>query len=1256
MSRHPRTQNLTILRATCLIIALLLPLAFAHAQPAYAPGQILVKYRTASVKPALQNPLATRHGITAVEPLAPVRSAKIAAPHPFENLYRLRLTGDPVAAAADFATDPNILYAQPNHIHTSLDVPNDPRYPTQQNLAQINWQALRNALGPPVKEIVVAIIDSGVDFEHEDLRDNIYRNLSEINGQPGTDSDGNGYIDDIVGWDFVHAPELPGKGDYLIPDNDPRDESGHGTHVAGIIAAVANNNAGIAGIAPEAKIMALRAGISLQTGATFLKSDDLAAAILYAVENGAHVINMSWGSAEQAFIIRDALRYAAAQNIALVAAAGNSGTPGLFYPAGYGETIAVGAVDHQDRLASFSTTGSALDLVAPGVNILSTQPGNGYGARSGTSFAAPHISGLIALILSRYPDLAPEQMRTLLTRTARDLGTSGRDNRFGAGRIDAQAIIAHLGREQPIAQILTPDNDRAAHTAFDIKARAIGPDLLSHRLSYGIGQQPDTWIPLSTGGPQHELRHTWSIAHLPDTVAVLRLEAQLADAPIEDRVQVAIRKTAPAILDLSFGPVLDGDRIAYAFRWQTDQRTEGGIAFRAFGATAFDTLYTGEADLIHRIELPRDLPAGPLSFRILARGHNGHLTATEETTFTYVPFGVPGNGFAEIATLPDGFLPDRASDFDADGRPEIALMPYIEGAPFSPVRLYEYAENGFIETFQTADSFLPWAIGDLTGNGRPDLLGAATLRLMAFSGTETSPYPTRSILDLPGTWGGEIADITGDGQNEIIARSGTARGIRVLRRAPNGEFSELAFLPKPGTGIGDIGPRFVISDFTGDGHLEILAGDADGDLYMYAYRNNAFQLIYHLPGNGDVRWIGGGVDLDGDGQTEFIAARAFTDDNDPLNGHWMLEIYSADGPDSFRLEWSTRITGVITTGNGIAVGDVEGDGRPNLIVCLRPDLYVFRASGPNLYRPIWRADAGLTHRPLIADLNANGLPEILYNRDNAVRIVQRDESPVAFLSPQILRARPLGPESADIDWMQTPEAIAYRVYRAPGDALLSMHAEVFDRTRYVDSLLTEGQTYRYQIAALLPDSSELRSGIATLTPAQPPRAESAHILDNHRIAIHFSKAMGPESAEPTHYRLDFFYVAFSKNSSQTLDEDTSALNLPSSAILDRQNTRVVLTFSRRLPSVGVAISILGGADTAGIPLQPMRHEFRSNPLPDPYLQGADADKSGYIDFADFLLFIADFGTTAPQFDFNGDGIVNFVDFITFASLYGKKVE
>ena len=255
------------------------------------------------------------------------------------------------------------------------------------------------------ENVVVAVIDTGVDYTHTDLDNNIWINEGEIFGD-GIDNDSNGYIDDAIGWNFV--------------DNnyDPMDEVNHGTHVAGIIAAESDGY-GITGVAYNAKIMPVR--VLDENGKGI--NENIARGIYYAANNGANVINLSLGGG-YTDVVADAVQYATERGAIVVMAAGNEGASEPVYPGHLANYwgITVGAIDSQNYMADFSNlAGSDSDMnyvVAPGVDIYSTTPGDNYEFMNGTSMATPYVSGVAALMLSANPYLTPEQMRQIITRTA----------------------------------------------------------------------------------------------------------------------------------------------------------------------------------------------------------------------------------------------------------------------------------------------------------------------------------------------------------------------------------------------------------------------------------------------------------------------------------------------------------------------------------------------------------------------------------------------------------------------------------------------------------------------------------------------------------------------------------------------------------------------------------------------------------------------------------------------------------------------
>jgi hypothetical protein len=282
--------------------------------------------------------------------------------------------------------------------------------------------------------VKVAILDSGIDYTHPELQDNY-----------------------AGGYDFVND------------DDDPMDDNGHGTHVAGTIAALDNNDdSSVVGVAPDVKIYALKV-LDADGNGSFIS---VIAALdwvcgEYGVGPVARITNNSYGSSDYpGDLVRDAFDYSyALWGVLHVAAAGNSGNPGgggdrVEYPGRFVSVIAVAATDQNDNRASFSSTGQDVELAAPGVNVLSTYLNDGYAIGSGTSMASPHVAGTAALVMAAYPDWTTTQVRSELRNTADDLGTAGKDTLYGYGLVDADeaAIPSGPTNESPVVFIDSPED------------------------------------------------------------------------------------------------------------------------------------------------------------------------------------------------------------------------------------------------------------------------------------------------------------------------------------------------------------------------------------------------------------------------------------------------------------------------------------------------------------------------------------------------------------------------------------------------------------------------------------------------------------------------------------------------------------------------------------------------------------------------------------------------------------------------------
>ena len=329
----------------------------------------------------------------------------------------------------------------------------DPLLNKKWGMTDNDVQGAWNASGSKGSEqVIVAVIDTGIDYTHEDLRDNMWRNPGEVgkdaNGAEratnGIDDDGNGFIDDVIGWDFGRGDNKPydlhKSGFALLTGGNP----GHGTHVAGNVAATGDNGKGVAGVAPNVKIMAMRFLTEEGSGTT----EGAISAIKYAVDNGAQILSNSWGSEgdgddkEASQALQDAIQYSMDKGTLFVAAAGN-GRQGKgydndsdskpAYPASYSHDniISVAAVDKTDQLGSFSNWGrNTVDIGAPGVAVFSTVPDNAYqdtvinipglivATWDGTSMAAPYVSGAAALYLSANPNADWREIKAAILSSA----------------------------------------------------------------------------------------------------------------------------------------------------------------------------------------------------------------------------------------------------------------------------------------------------------------------------------------------------------------------------------------------------------------------------------------------------------------------------------------------------------------------------------------------------------------------------------------------------------------------------------------------------------------------------------------------------------------------------------------------------------------------------------------------------------------------------------------------------------------------
>ena len=1062
-------------------------------------------------------PQAIRQEFRNVHFAGPLKHDKYA--QKFQNWLKVRINDVGQSNLLNTLRDQGIisLYEPVNTLRIN-PITNDSLVQEQWYLYTINvadaWAKTRGSA-----DIIVGVIDTGIDYHHPDLQGSLWINETELYGLDGVDDDNNGFIDDIYGWDFTDAPRFPDGGDYKDPDNDPMDEygSGHGTQIAGIIAAQSNNRIGISGIAPQVKVMNIRAG----TASGYLEEDDVANAILYALDNGARIVNMSFGDVALSRFLKDVIYYAYEKGLIMVTSAGNSGDDQLHYPAGLAETISVGASTSADNRAGFSSYGSTLDLIAPGQDIVSTAIGGKYNTVSGTSFSAPMVSAVAALLLSLNPGYDSERIRHILKTSANDLLFPGWDQFSGAGRLSASRAV-NVMDGGVLRLIHPPTHSASAQDHVYLIGTALHPDIQKLEIDYGLGKDPQQWFLVNNFIRRQFLDDTLGVIStlgMEDTLLTIRLRMTTGNSDINElRSLLAIDRTAPHIKNVQMIPLYDGPTRSILIAFETDDICTAKIRVKPAGSDQFTRVKNLDYETRrHRLKINATEFRGEYEFLIEARNGSG-LVVVDNNQGQYYQFSLSDHfywqEFSEVSwQLPAGYFLPQVYDLDHDGQLEVILSRYDENNAFGVVEIYEFENGHFEKRMQTDFVAIPRDAGDVDGDGRSDLLLGFGQKSFLLEAESSTSYPSKIVwADSTNFWAAGYSDLDNDGKGEIVGRVDSV--YVVLETIGDNRFSEIGRLGNPTSGSNQFGvPEILVMDFSGDHTEEVAFADYDGDILLYGSEyDNPFRFLtsFRTWHSGDLPLLDGTLWND----EAVIIAASHTSENINYEHefdarYWTIQQLRYDAhTEEFSETDRLHIYGYQNRkdyDSGLRLHAFND--RLFLFTALFPNLHIFELRQDEII-PVWHRGDARSNQILIADFDGDGMDEFYYNDGSHIKGFtlpgqNRPNRPYPF------RASPLDSTRIRLEWGSVAGASSYRIYRGESPGALENIAAI-TVNQFIDEGRPVDNRYYYAVSAIdstYPVWESRQSNLDSAQTSIPPRLIDVQVVTDKQVILHMDKTV-----------------------------------------------------------------------------------------------------------------------------------------------------
>lgn len=997
-------------------------------------------------------------------------------------------------ALKEFSKDASVEYIQKvnkiklNSITSNNIIPDDPYYAEQYYLQKIFMESAWN-ITTGDSTVIIGLVDSGIDFNHPDLTFSFKNNYGEIPNN-GIDNDGNGFVDDWRGWNFV------------ANNNDPTDDNifSHGTAVAGVMCAGFNNGIGISSVAPSCKILVMKAFDYQGNG----YDDVVASAILYGVVMNVRVFNFSFGDFIYSGLIRDVIRYAYSKNITIVCSAGNDATDLLHYPSAFDEVISVGATDEFDNRASFSSYGETVDIYAPGSNILTTsilgrgesQYGSNYAHISGTSFSAPIVSAVSALLISLNKNLSNEEVKGILVSSTDYIsGQSSWNHNYSSGRVNALNALNNVNNPT-IARIYFPSQDfTTTQNIVPVFVSVASPLFNSFTVSYGISENPFNFIPVVSNVGSQVIKDTvchFDLTSLPDTSFTLRLSMNtLTGKTVEHRMIIYKDKTSPAIINFSNKDIIDKDNVSRLILFSTDKKTKAKVFYKRKNIQEpYNFIYAdaqshnvGFVSFDHYALLrSADLtPQTDYEYYIETDALNGKTEILTDTSFHFTaatqinPYGYLQKNYS----LPSNQICNAVVDIHNSGKKDLFLNDVKNNLKLN---VFEFSGNAFakISNDNWGNNTIARDVADLEGNGKFDLLTSTGRNGAVFEAPSAGQLPTSKIFSdetNDNFWSARFADVNGDNKKEILAFGNS--GLRILQKSGN-NFNDIANLGYIGPNAQANSQDVLVDDFDGDGKTEIVfinvffpfSSNGSQKLVLNIFKNttgNNFLRIFTDTLNNILKGdniISG--DFDGDNKKEF-AIGTVSNTSDVLQ-KYTLYVFKSNGINQFSILDSLDIFNY-SPGSEVSThsGNIDSGNKDEILINCGLNFYIlkFNSNTQRFETVFFKSNINSTNQ-IVYDFDGNSINEIGINTTNdSLVFFEKDIPFTGPATPLNFRAYSLDSNKVFISFDLVTGADYYKIYRAENDTLQNFI--LYDSTstnNYSDANVINKKNYFYKISSV----------------------------------------------------------------------------------------------------------------------------------------------------------------------------------------------